>query len=181
MSASSAQPPACRQARIEELTRTAISMTYVSWPHRFVQPVAKLHKQAHFCRSLIRSRRRLAEPSHPSTHSSSLTVTPTTLSETSHPSCPSDSRGFGGFFGHQQVIVCSPKRLRTSNREWANYGSRTRTAKIRFPQRRAAEESSARAGRAEVLLNLCERDHHHHWIDRTLVKSGTCIEALRVV
>ena len=33
MSASSAQPPACRQARIEELTRTAISMTYVSWPH----------------------------------------------------------------------------------------------------------------------------------------------------
>ena len=42
-------------------------------------------------------------------------------------------------------------------------------------------QSSARAGRAEVLLNLCERNHHHHWIDRTLVKSGTCIEALRVV
>ena len=42
-------------------------------------------------------------------------------------------------------------------------------------------QSSARAGRAEVLLNLCERNHHHHWIDRTLVKSGTCIEALRVI
>src|SRR6059058_2340676 len=41
--------------------------------------------------------------------------------------------------------------------------------------------SSARAGWTEVLLNLCKRDHHHHWIDRTLVKSGTCIEALRVV
>src|SRR5687767_11728766 len=34
-------------------------------------------------------------------------------------------------------------------------------------------QTSARAGRAEVLLNLCERNHHHHWIDRTLVKSGT--------
>ena len=42
-------------------------------------------------------------------------------------------------------------------------------------------QPSARAGRAEVLLNLCERDHHHHWIDRTLVKSRTFIEALRVV
>jgi len=42
-------------------------------------------------------------------------------------------------------------------------------------------QSSARAGRAEVLLNLCERNHHHHWIDRTLVTSGTCIEALRVI
>ena len=42
-------------------------------------------------------------------------------------------------------------------------------------------QSSARAGRAEVLLNLCERNHHHHWIDRTLVKSGTRIEALRVI
>jgi hypothetical protein len=34
ISASSAQPPSCRQPRIEELARTAISMTYVSWPHR---------------------------------------------------------------------------------------------------------------------------------------------------
>jgi hypothetical protein len=42
ISASSAQSPACRQARIEELARTEISMTYVSWPHRFVQPVAKI-------------------------------------------------------------------------------------------------------------------------------------------
>jgi hypothetical protein len=47
--------------------------------------------------------------------------------------------------------------------------------------RRAAKESSARAGRAKVLLNLCERDHHHHWLGRTLVESGTCVEALRVV
>ena len=44
-----------------------------------------------------------------------------------------------------------------------------------------AKLASARAGRAEVLLNLRECDHHHHWIDRTLVKSGTCIEAPRVV
>ena len=28
--------------------------------------------------------------------------------------------------------------------------------------------SSDRAGRVEVPPNLCERDHHHHWIDRTL-------------
>jgi hypothetical protein len=31
IAASSAQPPACRQARIEELIRAAISMAYVSW------------------------------------------------------------------------------------------------------------------------------------------------------
>jgi len=138
MSASSAQPPACRQARIEELTGTAISMTYVSWPHRFVQPVAKLHKQAQFCRSLIRSRQRLAQPSHPSTHSSSLTVTPTTLSGTSHPSCTSDSRGFGGF-----VRAPTGDRLlagtdANQQSRVGKYGSRTHTAEIRFPQRRAA-------------------------------------------
>jgi pimeloyl-ACP methyl ester carboxylesterase len=49
------------------------------------------------------------------------------------------------------------------------------------PKRRAATESSARAGRRKVLLNLCERDHHHHWIVRTLVESGTCVEAFRIV
>src|SRR5207245_11378264 len=31
--------------------------------------------------------------------------------------------------------------------------------------------SSARAGWPDVLLNLCKRDHHHHWIDGTLVES----------
>jgi hypothetical protein len=40
---------------------------------------------------------------------------------------------------------------------------------------------SARGGRAEVFLNLCERDHHHHRIYRTLVESSTFIEAPRVV
>jgi hypothetical protein len=68
MSASSAQPPACRQARIEELTRTAISMTYVSWPHRFVQPVAKIVQYGPTNRNVLtrshlhqRTRRRLCK------------------------------------------------------------------------------------------------------------------------
>jgi NADPH:quinone reductase-like Zn-dependent oxidoreductase len=83
----------------------------------------------------------------------------------------------GGLLGHHLLASTDAN----SNREWANTDQEQVPAKVRFPQRRAAEESSARAGRAEVLLDLCERDHHHHWIDRTLVKSGTCIEALRVV
>lgn len=45
---------------------------------------------------------------------------------------------------------------------------------------RSPNRSSARVGR-EVLLNLCERDHHHHSINRTVVESGTYIETLRVV
>ena len=49
-----------------------------------------------------------------------------------------------------------------------------------FPQRRAAGRQSRLADRS-VFLNLRERDHHHRWIDRTLVKSGMCIEALRIV
>jgi hypothetical protein len=68
MSASSAQPPACRQARIEELTRTAISMTYVSWPHRFVQPVAKIVQYGPSSRNVLtrshlhhRTRRRICK------------------------------------------------------------------------------------------------------------------------
>jgi hypothetical protein len=52
---------------------------------------------------------------------------------------------------------------------------------IGLPRSRAAKELSARDGWAKVLLNLCERNHHHRWIDRTLVESGTCVEALRVV
>jgi hypothetical protein len=61
---------------------------------------------------------------------------------------------------------------------------RPRAAMLRRRTRRSVPQikSSARVGWAEVLLNLCERDHHHHhWINRTLVQSGTYIETLRVV
>jgi hypothetical protein len=48
-------------------------------------------------------------------------------------------------------------------------------------KQRSLRAWSARGGRAQVILNLCERDHHHHRIDRTLVESGTHIETLRLV
>jgi len=59
--------------------------------------------------------------------------------------------------------------------------SRVSNDRIADRRRQLTQVSSARAGRAEVLLNLCERDHHHHWIDWTPLKSGMCIKALRVV
>lgn len=87
---------------------------------------------------------------------------------------------------YDAVSVALAEALEAPNRGWRQCDGTSRgpAACVRCERPQCAQGRpvrSARGRRAEVFPNLCECDHHHHRLDRTLVESGTHIETLRVV